>query len=255
MIKDLKQTKKETLQQIKKDEEWLWGLLGKVERADWPTYAKAHAVAQNAYGRASYLVGQDDDAVKFLNWAITLHMPSSSSFPDAYTNLASVYLRQKESLSPDWAEKTEEYLQQALKISPSNQKAHHQLGSLYSDPNVAKYDEPKYDKAIEHFKQAGNNAWSIFFHARILVEQKKELTQGIILLLRSLRLKQEPDSRYDYLVKTLTSHGVNAKLPKDLLTAVQELAKRMKRGSMNEERWQEHKEFLVVLKLLLAALP
>ena len=187
---------------IKEDEKWLWNYVKEVSGGDWQSYASAHAVAQNAYGRACYLLGKYGEAKRFLEWAIRIHMPYN--LIDPYINLASLYFNRKEKMIPDWDKKVEQLLLSVLELSPHNKKAHYLLGRFYSHRKIKKYHE-----ALRHYKVADDFSWSYFLAGIIYIEQLHNLQTGLELIIRSIDYDPIADFRIVRFVEIVLKYSNN----------------------------------------------
>ncbi len=188
---------KQLLERVGKDETWLWQMSSHIKSGGWQNFAQAHAAAQNAYGRACYVMGRYADAVKYLEWAIQIHVPCN--FPEPFINLAAVYIKQRRRLCPDWAHQAEDYLKTALTMSPYNHKAHYLMGKIYADKSYADYD-----KALAEYKQAGDNdSLSLYQRGRIQIRYKKNFLEGAELLRRSAAYAQRSDFRHAQYLDTV----------------------------------------------------
>jgi len=185
--------------QIELDEEWMWKQVGELARVHLNDYASAHMVTRNALGRAYYLTRQYRKAIKFLSWAIDFYTDAANIA--AKLNLASVYRRRRERISPVWVAEAEALLKDVILLDPGNGKAHYLLGRLYADPAVNKLDEAK--KMLDMNR---DDPLSIFERARIAVEKENDLTSGLQLLRRSFQLNPEPGYRHYFVVSMLLNH-------------------------------------------------
>ena len=194
----------EVLKRIHDDEQWLWKMTPHVKSECWQTFAQAHAAAQNAYGRACYVMNKFDDATKYLRWAIQIHVPQN--FPEPHINLAAVYLKQRNRFCPDWAERARAHLEMALAMSPYNQKARYLLGKVFANASVADYD-----KALEEFRKAGDSdSLSLYQRGIIQLQHKQDIVKAVDLLRRSVGFATRTDFRYKeylYAVLVLTEKG------------------------------------------------
>jgi tetratricopeptide (TPR) repeat protein len=190
--KDEKENRGPWFEKIKIEKNWFESLGLDRQDLDWRAYALSYAVAQNAFGRACFRFGFYDLAVEVLRRAIIM----SPDFGDAYNNLAEIYLKRRRRQDPDWANKVEVTLQQALRINGSNQKSHYLLGRFYSLPAIGRFNEAK-----EHLGKASLLSWSYFYIAEILVREKSH-EKALKVLRRSIFTDQFPDRRYVIFVET-----------------------------------------------------
>jgi len=172
---------------IKSDEKWIWNQRENID--DWQAYARAHSSAQNALGRAYYIIGNNRMAIKFLRWSNETHLPET--FADPLINLAVVYLNARHDRPIDWCAQARHLLEDALTISPSNTKAHYLLARIYTE-------ESEYEKALEQYELAGDHAQTLYNHAKLLLEfpEKDRLVQALKLLHRSIEFEGHVDERY-----------------------------------------------------------
>jgi len=179
--------RKAQLDGIKSDERWIWDQREDIN--DWQAYARAHSIAQNALGRAYYIMGETRMAIKFLRWANETHLPET--FADPLINLATVYINATRDRPIDWCAQARYLLEDALKISPSNTKGHYLLARVYTE-------ESEYEKALEHYELAGDHARTLYNHAKLLLEfhKKEQLQQALKLLRRSIEFERHVDDRY-----------------------------------------------------------
>lgn len=229
----LHQRMSDLLSRICEDEQWLRQMTPHVKSDSWPTFAQAHAAAQNAYGRACYVMGRFDDAIKYLRWAIQMHVPQN--LPDPHINLAAVYVKRRDRFSPDWAEKAKRHLETALVISPYNQKAHYLLGKVYATAGIADYD-----KALDEFRKAGDtDSSSLYQRGMLQLQQKRDVVAAVDLLRRSVALAERADFRhkqYLYAVLALTENREIDKIyfDKQLAHAIRVASILEKRGVTNK---------------------
>jgi hypothetical protein len=217
------------LDEIDKTERWLFAMRMELDDKNRNAYSYSHAIAHNAVGRAHYvklreLLGRKDkekysDDIRhhfdtsesFLRWAIGYHLPAG--FAEPYINLASLYLkaleyeRLKDYMPTDWMTVTEQYLQQALRLSPENKKAHYLLGRLYQirmpEDRLLAEEERTTDrafasKALEQFEAAGEDSFSYYRAGQIYASQKlyeKALTK-LDLCLRRYHRFDDPHELY-----------------------------------------------------------
>jgi tetratricopeptide (TPR) repeat protein len=206
---DKEGSKKKAFDKIKEEEGFLAQQMVDIPRGDSRVYAKAHVIALNALGRACFLMAEYDDALKHFKKALREHMPKDSV--DVYVNLAAVFWKQKEVRAPDWWVKAEELLKRALEINPTNRKANHYLGRVYSSNEVKNFE-----KAKDHFAKAGADPWSTYCLAEILIGQDQNYIEGIRLLRQSISLDPTPDDRFEFFLKTIITLIKEKPLPKEL---------------------------------------
>lgn len=185
--------------QIEQDEKWMWQQVTSFGRSQLTEYTYAHMVTRNALGRACYLIGRYEMAVKFLRWAIDFHLDAPNV--DAKLNLASVYLRRKRKISPHWIGEAEPLLKDVIAIDPQNGKARYLLGRLYAHPAVNRLDEAK-----KQLDAAGDDPLSLFERARIAIEREHDLPAGLGFAQRSFQLDSEPGYRHYFVVSVLLAH-------------------------------------------------
>jgi hypothetical protein len=180
------------------NEDWFYDKRYTLESKNWTTYALAHATTQNTRGRACYLMRKWNDARNYLSWATEYHIPAN--FPDPYINLAALYLKKTTYLAKDWISRTEELLTKALELSPLSKKARYLLGKLYY---LQRDIDTEYEKkALEQFKLAGNDSWSLYRAADILLS-RQETALAMQKLKLSVELADVVDWRYRYYVSTI----------------------------------------------------
>lgn len=181
------------------DERWLWDQIEGRGVESWDSYANAHAVAQDALGRAYFLTGKSKDAIRTLRWATQIHVPGASASP--FLNLASVIIEEGDKYSLRWAVEARALLDTALKINPSATRAHYLLGRVFAAPSVRQYEQ-----ALEHFEKGGDNPATFKAWAQLLIERfgtdKERVRQAIDLLRRSIIFDDWADDRYLLLGKT-----------------------------------------------------
>lgn len=182
-------------------ETWIYKQRMFLENQNRNAYAYAHAMAHNAYGRMNHIMmrslisvqrldktdNQDliikyfNESERFLRWAIGFHLPAS--FADPYINLASLYLkvldydRLQPYLPNEWKSLTKDYLKQAIRLSPNNQKAHYLLGRLYQSrvyedvlANDKNNKQKYFDLAIQEYDKAGEDSYSYYRASEMFVE-------------------------------------------------------------------------------------
>lgn len=147
----------------------------------------ACAVIYTAYGRALYLVKRDEEAIQRLRGAIAFE----PELLDAHVHLAEIFVN----AGGDALQLAEERLQEALRISPSNQRVHFLLGRLYFGRKGKDYE-----KAKEHFNKAERFARSHELLAEIYSEQDWNFPEAINAMRRSLSMNPEPDYRFQKLI-------------------------------------------------------
>ncbi|MEW5756092.1 MAG: tetratricopeptide repeat protein [Pseudomonadota bacterium] len=229
----LYQSMAEILKRIENDEHWLWKMTPNVKSESWQTFAQAHAAAQNAYGRACYVMNKFDDAMKYLRWAIQIHVPQN--FPEPHINLAALYIKQRSRLTPDWAEKAKAHLETSLAMSPYNLKARYLLGKVYSSGNLADYD-----KALEEFRKAGDSdSLSLYQRGMIQLQHKKDVAEAVNLLRRSAAFATRADFRHkEYLYAVLilaAQSGVDERYLKEQLAHAVHVASHLEKRGVTEK--------------------
>lgn len=213
-------------QWINRNEDWFYVQRLALKTANWSTYALAHASAQNARGRASYLMRDWHSAQNFLQWAAGYHLPAN--FPEPYINLAALYLRRQAYLSKRWMELAEDNLNKALDLSPNSKKGRYLLGKLYYFRRLE--DKQYEDKALEEFAKAGSDSWSLYRAADILVE-RNELSTAAQKLKLSIDLANTVDWRYRlYLTTIMKLARDNQATPNQIREARQAAMKLHKEG-------------------------
>jgi hypothetical protein len=169
---------------IEKRESLLYG-------ADPQAYLAASALALNAYGRASYLCDELDDAERALIAAAN----RNPRLACAHLNLAQVYLKRVKS-HPEQAEEIDDRLCRALELSPDNRKAHHLMAKLYTYGG-----RRDFAKAEKHYLAAGRHPMTDLNYAQLLDVEGKA-TAALDRLASSLQRFPKPvDFRYDLLLK------------------------------------------------------
>lgn len=191
-------------QWIVDNEDWFYKKRYTLESKNWSTYALAHATTQNTRGRASYLMRKWYDARNYLSWAIDYHIPAN--FPDPYINLAALYLKKTTYLAKDWISRTEELLSIALELSPRSKKARYLLGKLYYLQRDVDTEFEK--KALEQFNLAGNDSWSLYRAAEILLS-RQQTSLAIHKLELSIELADVVDWRHRFYVSTILNLADN----------------------------------------------
>lgn len=236
------------LKQVDEDEEWIWRVIGEgnvSEVNDWQAFTRAHSAAQNARGRAHYIVGDDLPALKYLTWAVSIHAPEA--FADPFVNLAAVILSLKNKHAVDWAKQAEKHLETALEINRHHSRAQLLLGTVYADSSP-----PRYDEAEEMFEAAGDNWESLEAHARVLVKQDKERDKAIRLLRKSLKFKPRADDRARLLAELISKAATDEIADKGLIEEGIELAEDLVQHGVEENLKQEGERLGDILKGRLA---
>lgn len=186
----LEDEKKKVFEEIVNDEQWLYEYVKKIAKGEWQVYAQAHAAAQNAVGRANFLMKNYEDAKKFLEWAIGYQMPANFSYP--YINLAEVYIKCKDKLDNSWGNLAENLLKNVLAVSPDNKKANYLMGVLLAQPELKRYDE-----ALTFLDKTDKNARCLYQEAEILIEHKDDkIEEGLQLLLRIVDIAESDRKNY-----------------------------------------------------------
>jgi tetratricopeptide (TPR) repeat protein len=226
----------ENFSKIKEDHKWIEWLPLSTPELDWQAYSLAHAVIENAYGRAAYLLGNISHATQSLQKALLLE----PDLVDAYNNLAEIYIRQKDRSERDWLQEAKGLLIQALEISPQNQKAHYLLGRLYMDTKESA-------SAEEHFKKADLLAWSYFYRADMITP--KNSPAAVELLRKSLALDRTPDYRSEKLIQIL----LDGSPPPSTLREAHNLAQRLSKYGRTEKYRKRGRAFLSKIEAAIAA--
>lgn len=181
---------KKVFEEIVNDEQWLYEYVKKIAKGEWQVYPQAHAAAQNAVGRANFLMKNYEDAKKFLEWAIGYQMPANFSYP--YINLAEVYIKCKDKLDSSWGTLAGNLLKNVLDGSPDNKKANYLMGVLLAQPEVKRYDE-----ALTFLDKTDKNAHCLYQEAEILIEHKDDkIEEGLQLLLRIVDIAESDRKNY-----------------------------------------------------------
>jgi tetratricopeptide (TPR) repeat protein len=182
--------------------------------SDLKAHAFATAIAYNAFGRLATLLGDYHKASNALSTALTL-MPD---LVDLQINLAELERLRKS--DDDWPRRAEAHLRRAVKMSPSNQKAHYLLGRLlaHGGPDLR-------GKAGAHLKAAPSHAWAFFELAQLTVED--DLDGALAYLRHSLAMDPRRNYRLELLVQYLL-RGFR-KLEPDHLPSVEQLKEAQRR--------------------------
>jgi tetratricopeptide (TPR) repeat protein len=178
-------------------------------------YASALATAENAFGRASYLLGRQKDAFEAYRRAATL-LPD---LVDAQLNLVELFLGLKD---VGWQAQAEAAICQVLRVDPSNEQAEYLYGRLCADPSVARYKA-----AEEHLTRAGNSPEALFLHAQILAEQDDDLSAALALLDRAIALAPAPGHRLLGYVNFVLELAKKGDADRELLLKARERADRL----------------------------
>ena len=178
-------------------------------------YASALATAENAFGRASNLLGRQKDALEAYRRAATL-LPD---LVDAQLNLVELLLGLKEL---GWQAQAEAAICQVLRVDPSNERAEYLYGRLCADPSVARYKE-----AEEHLTRAGSSPEALFLHAQILAEQDDDLPAALALLDRAIALAPAPGHRLLGYVNFVLELAKKGDADRELLLKARERADRL----------------------------
>jgi tetratricopeptide (TPR) repeat protein len=196
---EMRKEMKMLVRDIKEDEYWLWSQVRQLNRHELSEYTRAHMVARNALGRAYYLSGRYRAAVKFLRWALDFHVSAPNI--SAKLNLASVYLRRKRRISPQWVEEARLLLKDVVQIDPKHCKARYLLGRLYADPAVGNLEEAK-----KQFEGAGDDPLSLFERGRLAMQHENDVPRGLALVRRSLQRRPHLDHRHFLVISFLMKH-------------------------------------------------
>jgi tetratricopeptide (TPR) repeat protein len=144
--------------------------------ASQPAYYQALAVAENALGRAIYVIGDDaDDAIAAFERALSL-VPDLG---DAHVNLASAVLRQSPN-EPGWEARVRRHLDQALELSPQDRKALYLLGKV-----ALRLDDQTEARRWFTLAARAGDAWAMFRLAE-LDHQQGKVEQALDELQKSL---------------------------------------------------------------------
>lgn len=219
-VERLKVRQQRMVDAIECDVAWISSFMTSMSRVDWKAYTYTCAVMNNSLGRARYLIGNVKAAQDALCHAIML-MPD---FVDAYTNLGAVYLKGEGRLDADWIARARENLEAAIKLSPSNKKAHYLLGKLYADDAVADYPA-----ALKEFEKSDAHWLSYWQMGTIRIQHTNEVDAGLEDLRRSFALHPSPDYRYRYFVRWVIDEATRGPEFLELLTEARQLAKDLAR--------------------------
>ena len=160
------------------------------DNAGAPAYYQALAVAENAVGRATYLLdGGAEEAITAFERALSL-VPELG---DAHVNLATALLRRR-SKERGWEVRVRRHLDEALELSPQDRKALYLLGKV-----ALQLDEQ--EEAVRWFKRsaAQGEAWAMYRLAE-LHYRDDELDLALDRLQQSLTRQPDADVRARLLV-------------------------------------------------------
>lgn len=212
------------------------------EAAQMPSaYASAHATAENAFGRASFLLGRHTLALDAYRRATTV-LPD---FVDAHLNLAEALLSGVESR---WQERAEATLQQALRIDPANARAEYLYGRLCAEESVARFEEAK-----QHLARAGSYPQALFLQAEILAEHDHDLATAVALLDRAIALAPAPGHRLLSYVNLVLQLAKEGKADREQLDRARERAQRLARDGVTERFRRRGTELLAQIEAAIGA--
>lgn len=219
-------------------EKWLYRQRMKLNDKNRNAYSFSHGIAHNSAGRANYiklkqLVMDNPDlstdknskikyyfnqSENYLRWAIGYHLPAS--FAEPYINLASLYLKSEhysklQGLLPaEWRTKTEEYLRQAIRLSPKNHKAHYLLGLLYKgrifedallDPDKSTTDNSYTSLALQEFENAGEDSFA-YYRAGQIYADYHDYQKALIKLKQCIQIYHIYDVPHQFYLKIASKY-------------------------------------------------
>lgn len=152
------------------------------DRSDWTTLMHARAVAENARGRAAYLLNNEQDTFGALDQALSL----APELGDAHLNMASALMQWKREGGD---RRMRWHVERAHEISPSNLKSIYMYG-------VLERREGNTDEARKWFGQGAkrNDRWSLFALAELDWDAGDPAT-AVDLAARSFIRDRRPDWR------------------------------------------------------------
>ncbi|MCI0507468.1 MAG: hypothetical protein L0Z73_15345 [Gammaproteobacteria bacterium] len=218
-------------------EGWIYDKRKEMMNENRNAYAYSHALAHNALGRMHYIrlkdliadarsgkSNQEDiknhftKSEEFLRWAIGYHLPEG--FAEPYINLATLYLKSldypelRHLLPTEWQTRTDEYLTQATRLSPNNQKAHYLLGRLYQsrrdEDKLLSEDEQKTNlaftnKALEEYKNAREDSFS-YYRAGQIYYELEEFERALVKLKQCMSIYQRYDTPHQLYLEVAAKH-------------------------------------------------
>jgi hypothetical protein len=221
-------------------EGWIYDKRKDMMNENRNAYAYSHALAHNALGRMHYIKLKDliadarsgksnlqdityhfTKSEEFLRWAIGYHLPAG--FAEPYINLATLYLKcldypeLRQLLPSEWQTRTGEYLTQAIRLSPNNQKAHYLLGRLYQsrrdEDKLLSEDEKKTNqaftnKALEEYRNAGEDSFS-YYRAGQIYYQLEEFEKALVKLTQCMSIYQRYDTPHQLYLEVAAKHLAN----------------------------------------------
>ncbi len=205
------------LRTIERIESRLWRMFTMLQEQLPEVAGQAHALLQNAAGRAHYLCGRYYRAQRYLEWVVTIYRPVLDSRPYAF--LASVLMRRRQHAGGDWRSRAESLLVRALEIHPHSERANYLMGKL-----ITQTPDGDPTEADTYFAQS-ESSQSLFARGRLWVEQLDRVDAGLALVRRSLKADPTLDRRRFWLARRLAERALKgeADLWPELTNCIEDL--------------------------------
>jgi tetratricopeptide (TPR) repeat protein len=190
--------------------------------------SQARAVAENAHGRAKYLLGKRDDAVSAFDRALSF----APGLGDAHVNMASALFWARARYA-DWNTRISLHLDRALEVSPNDRKALYLRGKLYYLLNQK--DDAK--RVWEQASEAGDE-WAQFRLGEMLWEgdDEESKAQAIELVRRSQARNPVHDERARALVLWTADVADDGKVEQATLIAARQAGKEIEQYEKGRDR-------------------